>query len=291
MTRQKHTGGTINFPGTSFPSFDYIEYDVKGVGVNHSPLVNMDKYIDHSQDEELHRECCIGLSKVESYNMSMFWGALPPEVRLQFNNKDSWSEMIRYLDQYDPTGFHRKSLEEIVETSEPNQRISRMYKYAYFAMGAVIPWFFEVQLKSNLFSSKSKHGTWTSASQHFPKLIKYLDTLPFKEIGRVLFFATYPNAGVAIHRDSFVEEHKDHNINLFFTSGDRPSFIWDAKNKNKIYLEKGATSYFFNNRDYHGVDPEPTFRYTLRIDGVFTDELQEELGLDNSYVWKPSYDK
>ena len=35
---------------------------------------------------------------------------------------------------------------------------------------------------------------------------------------------------------------------------------------------------FFNNRDYHGVDPEPIFRYTLRVDGTFTDDLTEELG-------------
>lgn len=287
--KQIHTGGSINFQGVSFPTFDYVEYDIKGAGRDRVPLINMDKYIDHSQDEELHRECCIGLSKVESYHMSMFWGALPPEVRKEHNNKDSWSEMIRYLDQYDPTGFHRTSLEEIVRTSEPNQRISRIFKYAYFSMGAVIPWFFDVHLKKNSFYEKAVNGEWTHEAQHFPKLIKYLETLPFKSIGRVLFFTTYPNSGVAIHRDSYVEEHKDHNINLFFTGGDRPSFIWDAKNKEKIYLEKGARSYFFNNRDYHGVDPESSFRYTLRVDGIFTDELQKELGLEDGYVWRWDY--
>lgn len=288
--KQEHTGGTINFPGTSFPSFDYIEYDVKGVGVNHLPMVNMDKYIDHSQDEELHRECCIGLAKSNGYQMSMFWGALPPEVRNEYEGRDSWSEMIRYLDQYDPTGYHRASLEEIVATSEPKDRVVRIYKYAYFAMGAIVPWFFDLHLKTNSFAGKGQLGQWTPVSEHFPKLKAYLETLPFKSIGRVLFFTSYPNAGVAIHRDSFVEPHRDHNINLFFTGGDRKSFIWDAQKKEKIYLESGARSYFFNNRDYHGVDPEPRFRYTLRIDGVFTDNMQKELGLEDGYTWKWSYD-
>ena len=146
-----------------------------------------------------------------------------------------------------------------------------------------------MHLKKNSFYEKAVNGEWTHEAQHFPKLIKYLETLPFKSIGRVLFFTTYPNSGVAIHRDSYVEEHKDHNINLFFTGGDRPSFIWDAKNKEKIYLEKGARSYFFNNRDYHGIDPESSFRYTLRVDGIFTDELQKELGLEDGYVWRWDY--
>ena len=66
--------------------------------------------------------------------------------------------------------------------------------------------------------------------------------------------------------------------------------IWDEKKKEKVLLEKGARSYFFNNRDYHGVDPEPVFRYTLRVDGTFTDELCKELGLENGYTWKWSYE-
>jgi hypothetical protein len=85
-------------------------------------------------------------------------------------------------------------------------------------------------------------------------------------------------------------EHSDHNINLFFASGSRPSFIWDEKAKKKIYLDSDARSYFFNNRDYHGVDPEPVFRYTLRVDGTFTDELCEQLGLEDGRTWKWSYE-
>ena len=82
-----------------------------------------------------------------------------------------------------------------------------------------------------------------------------------------------------------------HIINLFFSSGGRPSFIWNEVTKEKTYLDKDARSYFFNNRDYHGVDPEPVFRYTLRVDGTFTDELCDQLGLENGYTWKWDYEK
>ena len=77
---------------------------------------------------------------------------------------------------------------------------------------------------------------------------------------------------------------------MFFDGGWRPSFVWDEKTKEKHHLPSGARSYFFNNRDYHGVDPEPIFKYTLRIDGTFTDEMCEKLGLEDGYTWKWSYE-
>lgn len=288
MMNQKHTKRQL--AGRDIISYPYREYGIKGVGRNRFPIISMDQYIDHSQDEQLHIECCKGLAVCNDYKMGMVYGGLPPEEVAKFNGNDCWSEILYNIEQNDPTGIHRQALKEVADMS-PGQEQQAMYKYAYFAMGAVIPWFFACYLKRNNFSSKTHDvGEWTENAKHFPNVIKYLDTLPFKSIGRVLFFTTYPRAGVAIHRDSIVAEHKDHNINLFFSSGGRPSFIWDEKLKEKIYLEKDARSYFFNNRDYHGVDPEPVFRYTLRVDGTFTDELCQKLGLENGYTWKWDYE-
>ena len=129
---------------------------------------------------------------------------------------------------------------------------------------------------------------WVAIHKAHPLLREYVKTLPFKVTGRIMLFCTYPGAGVAIHRDWIMQEHSDHNIDLFFNDY-RPSFIWDEKKKEKIYLENGAKSYFFNNRDYHGVDAETTFRYTLRIVCTFTDELCNELGLINGKTWSQDY--
>jgi len=272
------------------PSFHYEEYGIKGVGRDRLPIVSMDSYINHDQDSLLHLESCKGLALCNDFKMGMFYGALPPEEVARFDNHDCWSEMLHNLEANDPTGVHLSALKEIAAQSDNPQQA--MYKYAYFALGAVIPWFFACYLKKNDFSKKTRdNGEWTENAKYFPNVVKYLETLPFKEIGRVLFFTTYPHAGVAIHRDSIVANHKDHNINLFFDSGWRPSFIWDEKTKEKVYLEKGARSYFFNNRDYHGVEPEPVFRYTLRVDGTFTDELCEKLKLENGYTWNWDYQK
>lgn len=285
---QKHTLGKVS--NQLVYSFGYDEFGAKGVGNSRQLIIPMDKYIDHSLDEELHIECCKGLALAEDIKMGMVYGALPPEEAERFAGKNCWSEMLLDIKKHDPTGVHLSALTDLIKQS-PGKETQVIYKYAYFAMGSVIPWFFALYLKRNDFTSKTEDkGVWTDSARYFPKVIEYINKLPFKTIGRVLFFTTYPNAGVVIHRDSIVEEHKDHNINLFFTGGWRPSFVWDEITKEKFYLEKGSRSYFFNNRDYHGVDPEPVFRYTLRVDGTFTDELCKELGLENGYTWKWSYE-
>lgn len=287
MIDQQHTSKIIHTQRVS--SFPYKEYGVKGVGIHQVPIIPMDDFIDHSLDRELHLECCKGLAMSDDIKMGMVYGALPPEEVARFSGHNCWSEMLKDIEKHDPTGVHQQALAELIDQN-PGKEMQVMYKYAYFAMGAVIPWFFALYLKKNDFGKKTEDlGQWTDSAKYFPKLQEYLKTLPFKTIGRVLFFTTYPGAGVAIHRDSVVAEHKDHNINLFFDGGWRPSFVWDEKKKQKIYLYKGAKSYFFNNRDYHGVDPEPVFRYTLRIDGTFTDELCEQLGLEDGYTWKWNY--
>ncbi len=288
MRDQEYTVETIG--GHQFSTFPYQEYGVKGVGRNRYPIISMDKYIDHSLDEQLHIECCKGIAlSEEHYKMGMVYGGLPPEEVARFGGHDCYSEMVKNLPA---DSHHRKAIEEMLDTLPDDQKYSAIYRYAYFAMGAVIPWFFALYLKkSGFFTKTEENNTWTDAASNFPLLQQYINTLPFKTIGRVMFFTTYPNAGVAIHRDAFVAEHSDHNMNLFFSSGWRPSFVWDEIKKEKAYLPEGSRSYFFNNRDYHGVDPEPVFRYTLRIDGTFTDELCEELGLEDGKTWKWDYER
>lgn len=274
----------------NFYTFGYQKYGVLGVGKNRYPILSMDQYIDHSMDEELHTECCIGLAQSSEYRLGMAHGPLPESEKVRIGADYSWTDMLRNIEQFDPDGRHRRAIDQIIATTPVDNLFSAVYRYVYFAMGAPIPWFFALYLKYSGFKDKATDGQWLPAATRFPKLLKYIETLPFKEIGRVLFFTTYPNAGVVMHRDSNVNEHKDHNINLFFTGG-RPSYVWDDINNKKVYLDPTAKSYFFNNRDYHGVDPEPQFRYTLRIDGTFTDELQEKLGLVDGYTWKWDYDK
>lgn len=275
--------------GKDFVSFPYEEYGVQGVGKSKTPFVSMDEFIDHSRDEELHIESCIGLATVDSYRMGTFIGDIPPFEKERIG-KECWSEMLQDIEKHDPTGVHQAAISELLDrTGRGIEGMKAVYRYMYFAMNAFIPWYFTVYLKQAGFNDKTKDSGWLPAADHFPKIKEYIETLPFEQIGRVLFFTTAPGMPVPAHRDHPMAEHKDHNINLFFASGSRKSYVWDEKQDKKIYLPDQCRSYFFNNRDYHGVDKDPNFRYTLRVDGTFTQEVQEQLGLEDGYTFKWDY--
>jgi len=272
--------------GIDFPHWNAEPSPVQGVGKDHIPIINMDKLIPITQElkENLHEEVCMGMAKSKILSLASFPGSLSTEDPLHKMGLVNWTGMFTDLEKYDPDGRHVKNILKLKDET-PLNRSETAYRYAYFAMGALIPWAFTLYIRKALPRYKTTKGTWTEDSEHFPLLKNFLSSLPFKTIGRVLFFATYPYMNVPAHRDYMPVPHKDHSVNFFFSAGWRPSFILD--NSTKIYLEKGATSYFFNNRDFHGADLDPTFRYTLRVDGQFNDELCEKLGLVDGWVWNP----
>lgn len=59
------------------PHFDFEKYGAKGVGKNRQLIINMDEFIDHSMDQELHLECCRGLAKAIEYKLGMVYGSMP----------------------------------------------------------------------------------------------------------------------------------------------------------------------------------------------------------------------
>jgi hypothetical protein len=277
-----------NYRGVPYVSFEYEELPVAGVGKHRKPFINMDPYIDTSMNHELYSECLIGLALCDEYKFGNIVGGIPPFEKEKYGGNDGWTEIVRNISKLDKDDFHSINIRKVLDRAQ--DRNKALYRYIYMAMGSPIPWYFAYMLYDNAFGNKAKSvGKFTKNVSHFPLLKKYIDSLPFTDVGRIMFFTTYPNAGVVTHRDSPLEKHKDHNINLFFKPG-RPSFIWDSINQEKIYLDKGATSYFFNNRDYHGVDPEPTFQFTLRVDGTFEPWLQEKLGLVDGYTWNEEYE-
>ncbi len=274
----------------NFPHFKYEPSPLCGVGKEHAPIVNMDPYIDTSRNEELHLEICRGMALAKEQKVATYPGSV--HISEREKGKRSFTEILWELDKNDPTGVHRKMIEQLASDHEAKPYYvdhPAIYRYMYYAMGADIAWYHTYYLRRQGFGQKTnaKGAYWTDeAVQHFPKIIEYIESLPFKEIGRVLIFSTFPNTGITAHRDYHITPHKDHMINLYLGQGWRPSFVWDEIQNKKVYLEKGATAYCFNNRDYHGVDPEPGYKYTLRVDGTFEDWLQKELGIVNGWVYR-----
>jgi hypothetical protein len=251
-------------------------------GVSGKLFVEMEEYLETSNFIELHNEAIMGLSLIEKFDHPYIMGEIPPELRKNYGNMFLESEILDNLDQYDPDGFHYEKMKSL--------SVQQRRRYCYFAFGALSPWFGVCYLRYNNFLKKTSESAleneWHENAKYFPKLKEYVNSLKsslFSEVGRVLFFVSYPTVPTVVHRDFIQEPHRDHSVNLFFNKG-RPAFIYNELTQAKHYLDPACRAYFFNNRDYHGVDAENEMRYTLRIDGTFTQAVQDKLKLEGGWL-------
>jgi hypothetical protein len=110
----------------------------------------------------------------------------------------------------------------------------------------------------------------------FPRTIAFIKTLPFAHIGSVklLGLASYDHGTVHRDRDPADGKTPDEFI-TFCPTGTKRLFVWDDTVRTKTHAPSSV--YWFNDGDYHGVEADPFFRYSLRVDGVFRDDFRQRL--------------
>lgn len=102
----------------------------------------------------------------------------------------------------------------------------------------------------------------------FPVTCALLARLPFVEIGRALVFGLLANDHAPAHRDSEPGRALEvaQSISLD-PRGDKGFYLVDPENRRRTPVT--ARAYWFNDMDFHGVEPRPRFRYSIRVDGRF----------------------
>jgi len=115
-----------------------------------------------------------------------------------------------------------------------------------------------------------------TAQAHFPQTIAWVKSLPFRWIGRCNVMGLAPNDHGTVHRDVVPEEQvePDHFITVC-PAGDKRLFLWDRQRGTSHPVPGRA--YWFNDADDHGVEADPFFRYSIRIDGVFEPDFLDRL--------------
>ena len=120
----------------------------------------------------------------------------------------------------------------------------------------------------------------TPAMSNFTSLVPWLHRLPFKGVGRVLFFIQSEAVELPQHRDGYRKvEYSEGSPAaaefLIFRGSYQPVYVLDEKSNTKHYL-KGVSSWF-NSNDIHGSDVTNRLTWSLRVDGLFTDSFKEAL--------------
>jgi Rieske 2Fe-2S family protein len=251
-------------------------------GIFGHPYADLSGLVDTSCFPELDEEIVCGLPLVEpSYTGgSLKWmGVTAPWVEddgyvdyMQVIERFSPEELARFVSYGEPPeGFdaHRK-YRFGDETEHPLSFRQMLYlKYRY---GVYFPWKVCYHLLENhawedKHSGEGKDFT-EEARRIFPKTVAFVESLPFTEIGRCVLFGIEANDHAPAHRDS--EPGKALSVAQsisFDPRGDKGFYLVDPKNEARTVVE--SRIYWFNDMDYHGVEPRPYFRYSIRVDGRF----------------------
>lgn len=156
------------------------------------------------------------------------------------------------------------------ERAHPLSRRQMLWLKVRF--GVYFPWKAYLELIPNRAWSDKADPTGKDftarAKAYLPKTIAFVKRLPFAHVGRCNVMGLEANDHGTVHRDADPAEQfaPDHFV-LLCPKGDKRFFVLDPDTGDKVYPRSRA--YWFDDANYHGVDADPFFRYSLRVDGVF----------------------
>ena len=98
----------------------------------------------------------------------------------------------------------------------------------------------------------------------------------FSDYGSVSFFINYPGSFTPIHKDypRVDEANSDEFIWIKFNQH-KQFFLYNNNTEEKIYAPGYCN--WFNTGNWHGSDPVTQASYTLRVDGIFSDEFKSKI--------------
>lgn len=241
----------------------------------------LEPFIDVNLLEACHLEICAGIAKSKS-NMS---SRVIPHFEMQnnipalieFKNSEGArianvaAENEELLTPEEKNYFSGLSHEE-------RKRFLQLYKKAYWDGEFVRLKFPKVEYRNDkwatFYDSKCE---WHPNIEHFPKLKKFIETLPFNEIGRVLFFVTFHYLHSDVHYDRKDNWYDGRNHFIWMNPfGKKKFFLMDDKGQKSYVKSKAA---FFDTSLLHGTEPLPEMSYSLRVDGHLNKDFCNKTGI------------
>ena len=246
--------------------------DTSIAGINGKPFIDFSAYKNDYDFNIIDEELCLYFARTELNQIPMVSGQIPTQLSNEYSN-------LVFEDEY------IQNLSDIELSSLKHLDIPTRRKYLYYRNKILLPWTFILVLKPNMFKSKNQDiNPWEPfVDSHLAYTKSFIQSLPFKHIGRVVIYGSWGGSLVPCHRDGYLEKHKDHHIN-FNPGGYRPVFVYDPIKNKKTYLNKNYKLYAYNVRDYHGVDSIPNFSYTVRVDGEYTDNVINKIGIVDGII-------
>jgi hypothetical protein len=252
-------------------------------GIFGKPFIDLEPYVNLTALGAIDEEICLGLAEVPvdytgGSHRSM---EIMPESRAAEALVD-YGEIIASLtpEQYatfrslasEPESFPEQAEDASFGEERDHALSRRQMLWLEYRFGVYFPWKVYLEMIPNRTwdekSSPDGKDFTRLARTFFPKTIAFVKSLPFTHIGRCNLMGLASNDHGTVHRDGVHAESSaaDHFI-TFCPRGNKRLYLWDESQRTKVHTDKRA--YWFNDSDYHGVDADPFFRYSIRVDGVF----------------------
>lgn len=248
-------------------------------------IKNLDNYLNVADLEKCHLEICAGIAKsktnlssrvIPHYEMS---GELNKLIEFKTNESSRIGNVADEGEGFLETDAEKKIFASL--THEQKKRFLQLYKKAYCDGEFVRLKFTKPEHRDHPFATfHDSMCEWHPNSEYFPETMSFIKKLPFKEIGRVLFFVSYHYLHSDVHYDRKDECFDGrHHFIWFNPFNQKKFFIIDDENKYRYFEDK---SIFFNTRFLHGAKPANHMTYTLRVDGHLDENFCKEAGI----LWK-----
>jgi hypothetical protein len=255
----------------------------KLLGFNGCPAVELETLIDTQPFYMIDHEITQAL--VHSTQLRWGTGGL-------YDSHDSVAKQFIYPTQMDQlfrkmTSQQRQIFESLADPGQGNNERSlhhnlsqKQRQFLKISCGVYFSW----QHNLTVMGANSWSGKYQQSQSIHPEtadLLKntldYIYSLPFESIGRIVIFGVDPLGIVPTHRDAepVALERYPEFMNLSPGKYKKKFYVFDNSNQTRIHTKSKA--YWFNEFDYHGVDPQPHFTYSMRVDGVFTEEFRRKI--------------
>ena len=249
-------------------------------GINSLPYINLDSYINMDEFSALHYEMCKGIVMADNKKEgNMVKPAAVDQYTFEFK------PLFKALEEYHALPNDHEIKKMGVEIGEYKNR-DKFMLFLKLALGAYDPYqFIFLKTEDGGWETRFEEKAWTPDVRHFPNVKKWIEQelqdKVFKTIGRIIIFKAEHDCLMPMHRDLLEGEsdyypHRHEFIHLR-PNLDKPFYIQDPQAGTKVTVESRAC--FFNDLDWHAGGRTSIQTYSMRVDGVFSDEFRERVGI------------
>lgn len=251
-------------------------------GINSQPYINLEPFLDIDGFSNLHYKICKGIvmSEYKKEGNIVKMGGWDNQYEL------TWKPIAFAIDEYEALPYDHEIRKLGRELGEWDNR-DQFVLFLKLTLGAYDPYqFIFLKTEDGGWESRFEEKEWTPDAKHFPELKQWLEQLVpsvFTHLGRVIMFKAEHDCIMPMHRDLIYPNETDyfdhrHEFIHLRPNLDKPFYIWDGAD-NKILTEHRAI--FFNDQDWHAGGRTNKQSYSIRVDGVFSEEFRKQIGIDH----------